>query len=299
MNSTPLLEACHLHRSFGERDVVADVSFNLLPGNLTALLGTNGSGKSTLFKLLTGLLEPSSGEARVYGVSARTNHAPRDRVASMIDRFEPPSWASPKSLFKLYRGVTTQFDVDEAQRLLALADLRENVRYGHLSKGQRRWVLAVLVLASRAPLMLLDEPADGMDPAMRRLLYDSLRHRLNDGKSAAIVATHVLEDIERVADDVLILKGGECLLRDPLEALREEIREVLCPSGSLALHRSGLRILAETERSAIVRHPGGLQCIQRAVGERGEILPVSLERLFLVLTSNAAAPLGTELVLAS
>ena len=98
-----------------------------------------------------------------------------------------------------------------------------------MSKGQRKWILTSLALASRPELILLDEPADGLDPAARRDLYDSLRNYITDGNAAAVVATHIIADVERIADDVAIIDAGHLIFSAPLEDLREQVRQVEIP----------------------------------------------------------------------
>jgi ABC-2 type transport system ATP-binding protein len=159
--------------------------------------------------------------------------------------------------------------------------LKMGQRFGALSKGQKRWVLCGLAVASRPAVLLMDEPADGLDTAARRSLYDAVRQHATREDSAVVVATHLLGDIERVADEAVILDGGRVRLAGALEDLREEVREVeWTGEGPFDAEARGLRVLAR-------RLEGGVQRVW-VRGSGGVALSgartVGLEELYLALT---------------
>ena len=298
----PHLDVQNLSRSFDGTTVVNDVSLTLEPGTITALLGPNGSGKSTLFKMLAGYLEPESGQSYLFAQNARTmSEDSRWRIATMIDRHDPPNWASPKRLLDLQGEACPTFDRQFAESLLDRVGIHPKKRIGALSKGQRRWVCATLALASKATFILLDEPADGLDPEARRLLYETLRELVNDGERSAIVATHVLADISAVADHIAILREGRLILHEPLETLREQICQVTLPAGRDWTPHDEVDILAELPNDSanafVVRHR--LEDFASHFGDRAQIRPVPLDDLYLTLTGASATSAPELLSLAS
>ena len=289
--TTPLIATEGLCRSYGRKQALEPLNLRIPPGRVVALLGPNGAGKTTLLRLLLGLLEPTAGRATVLGCDVRQMPAgAASRVASMIEGHEPPGWARLGWMVGLQRAASRQFDARTAGQLLSEKGLGLRRRYGRLSKGQRRWTLASLMLASGADVLLLDEPADGLDPAARRSLYNHLRGQVNDRDSAALVATHIIDDIERVADDVAVLHRGRLLLHEDLEQLRDEVRQVDLPASApcpddlgevLATQRLGDRRMAWLRCG-----DGAEQRLVRQCGHGVRLRPFELEPFYLALTSD-------------
>lgn len=289
---TQAIVARGLSRDYGRRRALDAVNLEIHAGRIVALLGPNGAGKSTFLKLCAGMIEPTAGGASIFGISAREapNSAPW-RVACLLDSHEPPEWADGLRLVAMQAEASPRFDRAFADAFCFSGGIDPRWPYGSLSRGQRRRLLAGVVLATGADLILLDEPADGLDTATRRDLYDRLRRRVNDSGATAIVATHNIHDIERVADDVAILNHGRLVLTGSLEDLREQVREIEMPLGAALRPDSPIEILARRrERDAELlwaRSTGGEQAIAVAVGAAPAISPVGLEDLYLALTQTS------------
>ena len=224
---TNAIETNGLGRDFGRTPALDKFSIDIRPGRVVALLGANGAGKTTLLRLLLGLIEPTRGQARVLGAPARDK--PADvcgRIAGVGEGHDPPRWARLTMLRRLQADASPRFDRRVFDDLCSRRELPLRKPFGVLSKGQRRWVLSALALASGADLILMDEPADGLDPAARREVYDHVRQYVNEREATVLVATHIIGDIERVTDDVAIIHHGRLLLHDELEDLREQVREI-------------------------------------------------------------------------
>jgi ABC-2 type transport system ATP-binding protein len=259
-------------------------------------LGPNGAGKSTFLKLALGLLEPSAGHLRVFGEPAREiSDAACARIATILDGHEPPGWATMRMLAALQAEASTGLDKEAVVVLLADRGIAPNRRYGRLSKGQKRYALTSICLAGDADLLLLDEPADGLDTETRRELYDRIRERANERETTVLLATHHIYDIERVADDVLLLSEGCSILFDSLETLREQMREIAVPAGSSPPEFCPGVDLVRVVRQAhatryFVRLQEGMQTAQ--VDTRNgapEEHNVDLETLYLALTQRNGA----------
>ena len=289
----PVIQADGLVRDFGATRALAGVSFSVLPGCVTALLGPNGSGKSTLLKLLNGLIAPTAGNCSVAGGGVWGSGAPTPWLASLHEDHEPPEWMTGDGLLDLQQDAYPRFNRTLAARLCFRGGPSERARFGSLSRGQKRRLLAGLTLASGAAVMLLDEPADGLDPESRRGLYDAIREVANRSGSTILVATHVIHDIERVADAAAVLFRGKLLLHDSLEALRAEVREVELPAGADVREVADVTVLhvASDRRGhrLWVRGPQDDDALQSEMGADARVRPVSLEDLYLVLTRSERA----------
>jgi len=222
----------NLGRDFGRVKALDGLDLAVSAGTVLTLLGPNGAGKTTLLRILMGLIEPTRGQATVLGEPSRSLSAGvAGRVAYVGDRCEPPGWVSAAVLEDLQAAASGAFDRALFRDFCVRRGLSLKQPYGAMSKGQRRWVLTSLALAARPAVILLDEPADGLDPAARKALYDAVRDHVNVHDATAIVTTHVIGDVERIADDVAIIDGGKLRLHAPLEDLRDNVRQVELPAG--------------------------------------------------------------------
>ena len=294
--SDTVIKTQGLERRFGHKVALAGLALEVEQGSIVALLGPNGAGKTTFLRLLMGLLEPTAGEVQILGQSSRP--MPDEvacRVGYMADTADPPGWISVKQLVDLKASVVDSFDQALLLDMLAQHNIGEQFRYGSLSKGQKKWVRAAITLAAQPELLLMDEPAEGLDPSARRDLYDRLRDTVNERHATAIVTTHVISDIERVADEVTILCQGRIKLSAWLEDLREQVREVQLPLGEEPwLAPEGIEVLKEERNSheqvlwlrSLSGHWEALESLNIPLH------PVSLETLYLILTEPQNIPLA-------
>jgi ABC-2 type transport system ATP-binding protein len=289
----PVISIENMCRDFGSVKALDSLNLETTKGSILALLGPNGAGKTTFLRILMGLIEPTSGQARVVGLPAWP-YSPQQcgRIAYVGDRCEPPNWAIPAILEDLQAGAAMHFDRTLFRELCARRNIDPCRPYGAMSKGQRRWILTSLVLASKPELILLDEPADGLDPVARRDLYDSLRNYITECDAAAIVATHVIADVERIADDVAIIDAGRLIFSAPLEDLREQVRQVEIPGGTgLPKIDKAISILGSVQSGDTqilwIRHDGlGNDELREKLSANVTIRTVGLETLYLAIAEH-------------
>ncbi len=243
--SQTVIKTEKLGRDYGRLRALDNVSLAIEKGRVVALLGPNGAGKTTFLHILMGLLEPTRGCAWVLDSNSRNLAAGvSSKIGYMGDGDEPPGWTTIRQLIGLQAGASLSFAKQDAEELMSQRGLKKNAALGSLSKGQKKWVRAALVLAARPELLVLDEPAEGLDPAVRVELYDKLRDYVTDSDATAIVATHIIGDIERIADDVAIINKGRVVTYACLEDLREQVREVHLPgSNSVPEFGEGIEVL--------------------------------------------------------
>jgi len=287
------IETHGLTRDFGAKRAVDGLSLTVPEGVVLAFLGPNGAGKSTFLRLLMGLLEPTDGTASVLGADPRK--LPCDLEAERLAMGEgmlPSSFCRLRSLAALQKAASPRFRMEVLQDFCERAELSLSATFGRLSKGQKQWFLAGSALASGAKLILLDEPAEGLDPARRRDFYDRVRDYVNDNAATAVVATHVISDIERVADQVAIVADGRLLLNAPLEELREQIRAVEYPGREvLPEFGDGIEVLASEMGDGLVRalvrlNEGDEARLRRRLGPQGVFRTVGLESLYFAVTGQ-------------
>lgn len=207
------IHAVNLQRSFGEVRAVADVTFTAPAGAVTALIGPNGSGKTTLLLILAGLLAPDAGRATVAGFDvARQNLKVRERVGWMPDVFgtwDALSCSEILATFAHAYGVSRAETPERVDEVLELVHLTEFARRPArvLSRGQKQRLGLARALVHDPAVLLLDEPASGLDPRSRLELRELLRGLAKDGKTI-VVSSHVLAELEELYDEAVFLSRG-------------------------------------------------------------------------------------------
>ncbi len=214
-SSAPALEVRDLVAGYGAAPVLDGVSLRLEAGELLAVLGGNGAGKSTLLKVLLGMLAPSAGRATVFGVSPQADPvAARARLAYVPENVAVYPHLSGVENLRYLLGLADRRPDDAAiAAALCEVDLPKtawHARAANYSKGMRQKLLIALALLREAPLLLLDEPASGLDPEATDQLA-ALLVRLRDGGKAILMVSHDLEATSAIADRYLFLAKGRVL----------------------------------------------------------------------------------------
>jgi ABC-2 type transport system ATP-binding protein len=205
-----------LTKRFGKQVALSDVTLQVPTGAVYLLVGPNGAGKSTTLKLLLDLLRADAGTAQVFGLDTHTR-APEVRANV---GYVPEGvawgygWMRVGRMLEHHSVYYPTWDADYAARLAGKFELRMDRKMGVLSKGQARRVHLTMALAHRPPLLLLDEPTDGLDPLMRDETLGVLADHLAESETTVILSTHHVEEVERLADHIGVLRSG--LLRAQL-----------------------------------------------------------------------------------
>jgi len=214
-----LFECINLSKKYGSINVLDGVSISIEAGSITGLLGPNGSGKTTLMKIANGLLTASSGSLTIDG------HKPgvetKKIVSYLPDRISLPEWMNAKELQKFYSDFFDDFSAETAGQMLKELDIDDKRPIKNLSKGTREKVQLILTMSREAKLYLLDEPIGGVDPATRDYILRTIVGNY-DPESSIIISTHLINDVEKILDDVIFINQGKVVLASTVDAIREE-----------------------------------------------------------------------------
>lgn len=216
-----ILECKNLTKSYKKNHPVLDgLNLTIPSGRIVGLLGPNGCGKSTLIKLVSGLLQPDSGEILVDGmpISEKTNAI----ISYLPERTYFNSWMRVSQLVDYFSEFYEDFDPIRAVALMKDLGINTNSKLKSLSKGTKEKVQLILVMSRDAKLYLLDEPIAGVDPAAREYILSTIVSNYNPDASI-IITTHLISDVEQVLDDFVFLSfGGTILMSGNAEEARNE-----------------------------------------------------------------------------
>jgi ABC-2 type transport system ATP-binding protein len=223
-----VIQVSHLTKIYGQVEAVRDVSFEVGPSRITGFLGRNGAGKSTTIKILLGMVRPTSGTGSILGhpvTDPRENLLLRRRVAYVGEDKGLYAYMTVAELIRFTRSFYGDWRPEVERRLLRGFQLPANRRVKALSKGMRTKLALLLALARNPDLLILDEPTEGLDPVSIEELLQTLAGRAAEG-TAVFFSSHQLNEVERIADDILLIDQGRLLLDISLEDLRENYRRV-------------------------------------------------------------------------
>jgi ABC-2 type transport system ATP-binding protein len=297
----PAIAVSGVSKRFGATLAVDDLSFTVERGHITAFLGPNGAGKTTTLRILLGLVNATSGAATIDGRPYGALEDPVGTVGAVLDGgMFHPGRSGRNHLRGLARASgIPDGRVDELLELVALDDAA-NRRAGGYSLGMRQRLGLAAALLGDPEVLVLDEPANGLDPQGIRWLRDFLRSLAGEGR-AVLVSSHVLAEVAQTADEVVVIARGRSVAQAPLAELTARSGGGVRVAGPDAarlgerLRTDGAEVVAEGERAIVVRGLGGEE-IGRVVAEGGivisELAPVgsSLEEVFFELTGTEGGP---------
>ncbi|MBE6712477.1 MAG: ABC transporter ATP-binding protein [Ruminococcaceae bacterium] len=212
-----LLECIGVEKSFGGKKVLDGIDLKIEEGRIVGLLGKNGTGKSTLLKLMNDLLTPDRGEILFCGKQIGVES--KKRISFLPERTYLDKSMTVRKVLHYFSDFYEDFDADKARKLLKDLSLDESMRLSKMSKGMQEKVQLVLVMSRKADLYVLDEPLGGVDPATRDYILDTILTNFNPGASV-LISTHLISDIERILDDVIIINDGKIVLSENCDTLR-------------------------------------------------------------------------------
>lgn len=217
-----VLEFRNVHRAYGALEVLKGIDLQVRQGDVVGLLGRNGAGKTTLIKLVMGMLAPDKGEVRVFGLDPRERPVEvKQRIGYVSEDQELPPFLKVRDVIDLYRGLFPTWDDSFADELAGGFDLPPGRRVKDLSRGQTRQVALLCAVSHRPELLILDEPAGGLDPAARRDFLETSIRLLNEEGTTILFSSHHMNDVERMASRLVMIHDNEKWIDSELDDIRQ------------------------------------------------------------------------------
>jgi ABC-2 type transport system ATP-binding protein len=260
----PVIQARGLTRYFGRKCAVDGVSFTVPRGCVFGFIGRNGSGKTTTIRILLGLLEPTRGSSTILGHdSTELPPAARARIGYMAEGHPVYAWMRVGQCADFQRGFHPHWNQDIFAGVIDNFAIDPRTRAGNLSHGQRAGLHLAMTLAIEPELLVLDDPATGLDPAARRALLEAMVYFTRDRRRTIFFSSHLLDEVERVADYIAVLDYSVLRACCGVETFRDRVRRLVAsfpaaPPRELPAIPGLLRATrTDNELSVIVANPDG------------------------------------------
>jgi ABC-2 type transport system ATP-binding protein len=272
-------------KTFRATNVLRGVTMQVARGRTFAFLGRNAAGKTTLIRMLLGLLKRDEGAVTVLGLDPQVEPlALRRRIGYLAEDQTMYGWMRVEEIVRFVAPFYPTWDHDLATRYVRDFELPPKTKIKHLSKGQNVRLGLVLALAHRPELVILDDPALGLDPIMRKQFNrDLITHLQGEGRTI-FYSSHLLYEVEPVADEVGILNEGRIVRQSDTETLRRQVKQFILSRETLTAVRHQLRILDErNDGDRIAVTVEGAELVQRALSAEGlefRIVNLNLDEIF-------------------
>ncbi|MBA2688323.1 MAG: ABC transporter ATP-binding protein [Gemmatimonadaceae bacterium] len=275
-------------KKFGKATALEDVSLSVTGKSIIGLVGKNGSGKTTLLRQITGLYLPTSGRCETFGVPTdKLGPGELSRIGAVQQDDIFPEWMKIRQLLGYVSHFYTQWDKELEQHLLDTLELDENQRVGTLSPGNKQKLSLIIATCHHPALLLLDEPLSDLDPIARQDVLESLLDQFRSDDVTIVISSHMLPELERIADRVVFLDRGRIIVDEDLDVLKEGYAEWVVSSKAGALpgeFGEEFVISAEGDRHrarlVVSDSPGLAEQFANRYSAEVEVRPLNLERIF-------------------
>ena len=221
------IETRNLTKRFGRTTAVRDLNLSIPTGAVFGFLGRNGAGKTTTIRMLMGHLHPGKGDVSVLGSCPWTHRAETlQRIAYVSDRMSLPGWMTASKLIAMGEGLFPRWDSSLAVKLLSDFGLPRNGRFRDLSLGQQRKTLILSALCQSADLLILDEPTVGLDVESRHQFLERILDIACQEGRTVFLSSHLLSDVERVVDQIGVIRNGSMVYQGDMEELKSSVRRL-------------------------------------------------------------------------
>ncbi len=288
-NPSVVVQVENVSKSFGTVQALSQVSLTVKRGQVFGLVGENGAGKTTLIQHLLGAYRPEEGTVRVFGLDpVLYPKEVLERIGYLSETRDLPRWMRIDQLVRYMAAFYSKMDMEYVAQLMKQFNLNPRQRIRSLSRGELARVGLLVALAHRPELLLLDEPSSGLDPVARIDILSAVVRSVAEEGRTVFFSSHLLDEVERVADHICMIHHGQVVLNDSLEQIqsRFHIYEVRAAGSDLKLEDiPGVVRVLKLGHGYQVLYEGseteGKEQIQKQGGEITKIATPSLEDIFV------------------
>ena len=279
----------NVNKHFDDFHALKDLSINVETGSIYGLVGTNGSGKTTIIKHLTGVLKQDSGEILYDGEPVYENAELKAKIGFVPDDLSYFAPYTLKEAARFYKSLYPVWDAERYDEMIRAFDLRSKKKMNSFSKGMQKQAAFILTMCTHPKYLILDEPIDGLDPIIRKLVWKYIIEDVSEGMTV-LVSSHNLREMEGICDSIGILDRGEMKIERDLDELKSDINKIqvaFSDDTDPEKHYEGLNIVHRETRGKvellIIRNDS--EQIRKALAQYHpilfDVLPLTLEEIFI------------------
>lgn len=283
-----MIQVKGLYKSFDDFTALSDLNVHVEKGSIYGLIGVNGSGKTTLIKHLTGVLLPDAGEITMDGETVIENIGVKSRLGYIPDDLYFFNSYNIRDMAKFYSKIYPNWNKERYENMLREFELSPTRKISKFSKGMQKQAAFILTMSTMPDYLILDEPIDGLDPLIRKKVWNYVVTDVAEKQMTVLVSSHNLREMEGICDSIGILLGGKMVIERDLEELKSDIHKVQVAFKDEKQHSfEGLDILHREKRGSvellIIRNAKELveKVIEALEPAVFDMLPLSLEEIFI------------------
>lgn len=283
-----MIKVVNLDKSFDDFKAISDLNLNVKKGSIYGLIGTNGAGKTTLIKHVTGVLKPDQGEVLIEGEPVFENIAIKQKMGFIPDDLYFFASYNLKESSKFYQSLYPNWNQARYEQMVQQFGLSEKRKLSKFSKGMQKQAAFILTMSSMPDFLILDEPIDGLDPIIRKLVWKYVVEDVAERQMTVLVSSHNLRELEGICDSIGILSKGKMMIERDLDELKSDIHKIQVAFKEPNENSyAGLNVLHKESRGTvdllIVRNRKDV--VEDMINEKHpvlfDLLPLSLEEIFI------------------
>lgn len=297
MSEELAIEAKGLTKYFGRHKVLDSLSLRVKPGTVYGFLGRNGAGKTTAIKMLLGLLEPTRGSAKLLGCdSSALPPEIKARIGYLAEGHPLYGWMTVRGIARFTSEFYSSWNMAFFGELLDSFQLPLRKKVKTLSRGQRAQLSLALTLAPEPELLIMDDPTLGLDPVVRRDFLESIVRVIQREGRTVFFSSHILSDVERVADRIAIIDHGVLRADCPVDMFHDRVKKIRASFDGVAPALALPRMVSCTQEASdllatVVDYGDEQECLLKEAGARDiEVIELGLEDLFIEYTADRQRP---------
>ncbi|MQR97449.1 ABC transporter ATP-binding protein [Fictibacillus phosphorivorans] len=284
-----MLKVNNICKTIEGSQVLDHVNITLEPGMIAGLVGRNGVGKSTLLRVIAGILDPDDGQVLFNDTDIHQDPQVKQKITYVPDSTEILKSYSVKEIVKLYDAIYEDFDIVYFYSLLDRFKLPKNKKIRTYSKGMKALFLMILSFSTKSDLIILDEPTNGLDPIVKRNILQFIIEEVSERQLCVLISTHHLEEVEKMADVLIMIKEGRIESTTSIEDAKSSFRKVqVVYKHSLPekiAQLSNVNIINQTGRVYTLMIKGNIDATLEKLNQENplllEELPMTLEDIFI------------------
>ncbi|MDR7071217.1 ABC transporter ATP-binding protein [Fictibacillus barbaricus] len=284
-----MLKVSNVSKTIDGKLVLEKINLELTPGSIAGIVGRNGVGKSTLLRTMAGILDPDAGEIYFNEKNIHEQPEVKQKLSYVPDSTELLKTYNVKEIVKLYDAIYENFDIIYFYSLMDRFKLPKNKKLRSYSKGMKALFLMILSFSTKAEFIILDEPTNGLDPIVKRNILQFIIEEVSERQLCVLISTHHLEEVEKMADVLIMMKEGKLESVTSIEDAKSEYRKVqvvyknALPESILQLNN--ISILSQIGRVSTLLIKGNIEVTMNHLHNENpllvEELPMTLEDIFI------------------